>query len=222
MNSEHEKITVDYFSDVLCVWAWIAQPRLEELQAQWGTRIQLRHRFVDVFGNALNKISQKYGAKKGFDLFHAHIVEAASGFKYAKIHPGTWTHSRPSSSLPAHLVLKAAEPVASTEQLEALAFSIRQTFFANGEDISKLDGLLALSGEVGLDEKNIKHSIDSGEAFALLSSDLQAAAAQGVKGSPTWVLNEGRQVLYGNVGYRILNANIEEMLANPHGETSWC
>ena len=55
-----------------------------------------------------------------------------------------------------------------------------------------------------------------------MSTDLRDATDQGVKGSPTWVLNEGRQLLYGNVGYRILNANIEELLKNPGNEASWC
>ena len=29
---------IDYYTDVLCVWAWIAQPRLDELQRQWGKK----------------------------------------------------------------------------------------------------------------------------------------------------------------------------------------
>ncbi len=222
MNNERTKITVDYFSDILCVWAWIAQPRLEELQAQWGSRIRLRHRFVDVFGDARTKITEKYGEQAGFELFHSHIFSAAEDFDDAKIHPDTWTRTRPYSSLPAHLALKAAGRVASTEQLEALALKIRQAFFAEGEDISNLDLLLALARQVELDARAMHRCVISGEALALLSRDLRAATAQGVKGSPTWVLNEGRQVLYGNVGYRILSANIEEMLTNPDGETSWC
>ena len=55
-----------------------------------------------------------------------------------------------------------------------------------------------------------------------LSDDQRRAAELGVRGSPTWVLNSGRQILYGNVGYRILNANIEELLKNPAVEASWC
>lgn len=58
--------------------------------------------------------------------------------------------------------------------------------------------------------------------MASLSRDQQSARDLGVKGSPTWVLNEGRQTLSGNVGYRILNANIEELLKHPGAEASWC
>ena len=44
-----------------------------------------------------------------------------------------------------------------------------------------------------------------------------------IQGSPSFVLNEGRQKLYGNVGYRILEANIHELLrAQPADQASWC
>jgi hypothetical protein len=37
------------------------------------------------------------------------------------------------------------------------------------------------------------------------------------------ILNQGRQKLFGNVGYRIIEANIQELLreANPD-QASWC
>ncbi len=44
----------------------------------------------------------------------------------------------------------------------------------------------------------------------------------GLKGSPSLVMNNGRQVLYGNVGYRIINANVKELLKRPDSEASWC
>jgi len=33
----------------------------------------------------------------------------------------------------------------------------------------------------------------------------------------------GHQLLYGNVGYRLIEANVRELLHNPEaGEASWC
>ena len=49
-------IVIDYFSDVLCVWAWVAQPRLDELEEQWGDKITVNHHFVDIFGDCYRKI----------------------------------------------------------------------------------------------------------------------------------------------------------------------
>ena len=54
-------------------------------------------------------------------------------------------------------------------------------------------------------------------------SDYKDAESLGVKGSPTMILNQGRQKLYGNVGYRIIEANIQELLRDPHpDQASWC
>jgi hypothetical protein len=35
-------------------------------------------------------------------------------------------------------------------------------------------------------------------------------------------MNNGRQILYGNVGYRVLRANAAELLNQPSDEASWC
>ena len=44
-----------------------------------------------------------------------------------------------------------------------------------------------------------------------------------IHGSPSFVLNDGRQTLYGNVGYRVLEANIQELLRAPSADqASWC
>jgi hypothetical protein len=35
-------------------------------------------------------------------------------------------------------------------------------------------------------------------------------------------MDGGRQILYGNVGYRVLHSNIEQLLKHPQDEASWC
>ncbi len=55
------------------------------------------------------------------------------------------------------------------------------------------------------------------------TSDTKDAESLGVKGSPTMILNQGRQKLFGNLGYRIIEANIEELLREPDpDQASWC
>jgi hypothetical protein len=43
-----------------------------------------------------------------------------------------------------------------------------------------------------------------------------------VKVSPTLIFNDDRQRLTGNVGYRIIEANVRELLRAPEREASWC
>jgi hypothetical protein len=44
-----------------------------------------------------------------------------------------------------------------------------------------------------------------------------------MEASPNFVLNEGRQKLHGNIGFRSIEANIQELLRAPRAnEASWC
>lgn len=222
MPKEHQKIVIDYYSDVLCVWAWIAQPRLEQLEAEWGSAILVRHRFVDVFGDAHGKISKQWGEQEGFTRFGKHVRESAAGHEHTQLHADLWRRVRPCTSQQAHLLLKATALVAGAEEGQHLARTLREAFFCQGADIGDLDQLLEIATSCGLPGAALHSALRSGEAMAALSSDQRSAQDLGVRGSPTWVLNDGRQMLYGNVGYRILQANIEELLRQPTGEASWC
>ena len=222
MKAETSAIIIDYYTDMLCVWAWIAQPRLEELHRQWGDQVEVRNRYFDVFGDSYGKIEKQWGARGGFEKFGEHVVTAAGSHQHTRVDPRIWTRVRPRSSTPSHLLLKAVECTAGQAQVEALALRIRHAFFCEGRDISNRSLLLDLAAGEGLDHASLEQALGDGSATAALSRDQRSATEFSVRGSPTWVLNEGRQVLYGNVGYRILAANIEELAKHPRAEASWC
>lgn len=222
MNSISDPIVIDYYTDVLCVWAWIAQPRLDELHDKWGSRVDIRHRYVDIFGDSHGKIERQWGTGDGFEKFAGHVATSVAPFDQLAVHPEIWRKVRPRSSLSAHVVLKAVELVAGTALVEPAARRIRHAFFTEARDISDMSLLLELVLAAGIDARPLQVALRDGSALAALSEDQRSATALGVRGSPTWVLNEGRQVLYGNVGYRILHANIEELAKHPGAEASWC
>ncbi len=79
-----------------------------------------------------------------------------------------------------------------------------------------------IAEKLGLPIDLIQAQIDSGAAYARLSEDFDLVKEHTVTVSPTLIFNEGRQRLNGNVGYRVIEANIRELLNNPPGEQSWC
>ena len=220
--NQHEPIQLEYFTDVLCVWAWIAQPRLKELQKQWSGRIELQYRYIDVFGDCHKKIPTQWGAENGFEKFSEHVCHAASDYEETPVNSEVWRSCRPHSSMQAHLFLKAAEICGGASLAGQYAETIRQAFFVEAKDVGDHTVLTELASQSGIDNGRLQQELNSGAAIAALSADLRRAQEAGVKGSPTWVLNEGRQVLFGNVGYRILHANLEELLKHPQQESSWC
>lgn len=219
---EAQPLIIDYYTDILCVWAWIAQRRIDELERRWGDRIRLRHHCVNVFGDTRAKMSQQWADRGGFDGFAEHVQTSAGSYENAVVHPDLWRVVRPTTSGTPHLMLKAAEIAASSAVMIDLAERIRHAFFAEAADVCRLPALREIADAAGLDLEAIDDALVSGRAMAALLRDYTAAEQQGIRGSPSWVMNDGRQILYGNVGYRILNANVEELLRHPEQEASWC
>jgi predicted DsbA family dithiol-disulfide isomerase len=60
-----QALVIDYYSDVLCVWAWIAQRRIDELNKKFGDKIQFSYYYVDIFGDVATKMETQWAAKGG-------------------------------------------------------------------------------------------------------------------------------------------------------------
>jgi len=219
MNSP---LQVDYYTDILCVWAWIAQRRVDEIEEKWGERVCIRHHCVNVFGDTITRIGKKWSDRGSYAGFAEHVEESAAPYESAPVNPDAWRNVRPYTSAVAHLILKASELTKTPEDARKLAVRLRSSFFIEALDIGKIDVSLDIAGDAGFDKTDLLSAIDSGQAYAALMADYEQAQELRIKGSPSWVLNSGRQILYGNVGYRVLNANIEELAKSPVQEASWC
>ena len=215
-------VIIDYYSDILCVWAWIAQRRIDELNDKLSSKIELRYHYLDVFGDASNKIPQQWGERGGYSGFAKHVVDSAAPYPDAPINPEIWHKVRPKTSANAHLVLKAIERSYGKEKSIELALLIRQAFYIEGQDIAQLKLLFSLLEAADIDCQRINKALHDGSAMAALMADYQQAKVLSLKGSPSYIIDNGRQVLYGNVGYRVLLANIEEHLKQPKEAASWC
>ena len=226
-----EPIRIFYFSDVLCIWAYIAQIRLDELKAKFPTQISVEAHFTPVFGDARRKLEQRWQERGGMAGYNHHVREVAAKFDHLSIHPDLWTKSIPTSSTSCHLLLRAVKlledknlvtGVNGVSPMENLARAFRQAFFTELADISDRKIQLQIAKDLGLPVNKIKAEIESGAAYAELSRDFELTKEHHVTVSPTLIFNEGRQRLNGNVGYRVIEANIRELLANPPNEQSWC
>lgn len=217
-----QPVRIAYFSDILCVWAYIAQRRVDELKQQFGVEIRIENHFCSVFGDTVAKIETGWADRAGYEGFNRHLKEVAGQFPEIELHAGLWIDVRPASSLGAHAFLKAIE-IAVPSRFDEMAWALRRAFFHDGRDIADWQVQCDVVSELGLDPDGPGKAMHSGEAFARLAADYREAERLNIQGSPSFVLNEGRQKLYGNVGYRVLEANVRELLRSPMaGEASWC
>ncbi len=229
------KIKISYYSDVLCIWAYASQRRLNELAKKFGSDISIHAHFCSIFPDAWGKIEKNWKDKGGFEGFNSHISEAAKTFTHVQVHDRLWLETKPRTSESAHLFLKAIEIIeqeTTPDQQEKpylervttqAAWEIRHEFFANGRDISNWRVLSEIASRFGVEYAHVEEKIYNSQAVAQLANDYILSREHAVEGSPTFIMNDGRQKLFGNVGYRLLEANVQELLRSPSNqEASWC
>ena len=220
-------VKIDYYSDILCVWAYIGHVRTYELQQQFPNQLECLWHYLPVFGDVPSKLQNQWQERGGAAGYASHVREVVDRFDHVKLNDACWRTVQPASSAPAHLWLAAARlaeiagdvPAKSEEKL---AWALRTAFFEHAFDIAQQSKLIEVASNVGLDSAMLLDRITDVTAYAVLCQDTQKARDTNIRISPTYVFNEDRQLLTGNVGYRIIEANIKELLEQPQKQQSWC
>lgn len=220
-------VKISYFTDALCVWAYVSQIRMDELKANFKDAVEIECRYFHVFGNVSSKMDTAWKQRGGLSAYRQHVREVVEKFGHVELHERTWQADVPKSSMPAHLWLCAIRDVQTAARCapgssDRAAWAFRDAFFRHGRDISQAKVLLEIVESIGLPAAEIRDAVATGAAYAALADDLELARAQSIAASPTLLFNEGRQRLTGNVGYRIIEANIRELLETSPGQLSWC
>lgn len=216
-------IPITHFSDALCIWAYISQVRVAELRSNFADEVSFDYRYFNVFGDVPTKMATQWHAKGGLEGYAKHVSEVAERFEHVRINDHLWTNNTPQSSLPAHLVLCGARvTIDDPVRVLSLDQEIRRSFFEDAADISRTAVLLEICAGEGIERAAIENALQNGRAHAALATDMKQAQELGIRSSPTLTFNEGRQTLTGNVGYRVIEANIRELIRNPADQRSWC
>ena len=221
------QIRITHYSDILCVWAYVSQIRINELIDNFGKNVELEFLFFTVFGNTVGKIDKQWESKGGRIAYSKHVQEVVRQFGHLPVHSDIWVKDAPFSSLPCHLYLCAAQLAEANGEVECgtfteIAWQMRKSFFSEAKDISNVTIIRKIIEEEGLPLSEFELNITNGKAYAALSEHMQRALDGHVRASPTLTFNEDRQRLTGNVGYRIIEANVRELLERPETQQTWC
>jgi predicted DsbA family dithiol-disulfide isomerase len=222
-----EPIRITHFSDTLCVWAYVSQVRIDELLRNFAGSVELEYRYLQVFGNVPKKMEASWKDRGGVQGYNEHVRAVGAKFGHVALDPRVWVRTAPKSSMPSHLFLCAVRLLESDGRLppgalSRAAWAVREAFFKEGVDVAQRETLLGIAEKIELPVAGIEKILDTGSAHAALCGDLDLARTHSIQASPTLLFNEGRQRLTGNVGYRIIEANIRELLEGAPGQLSWC
>ncbi|MEM1426646.1 MAG: DsbA family protein, partial [Cyanobacteria bacterium P01_H01_bin.130] len=108
------------------------------------------------------------------------------------------------------------------QPVEKAIAACRTAFFKEARNISDRQVQFEIAEALGFPIGAIEQRIKNGAAYAALERDANLVRDYAVNVSPTMIFNEGRQRLNGNVGYRVIEANIRELIYSPPMEASWC
>lgn len=236
MAKTPDVIQIDYFSDLLCVWAYIAQIRVDELLNKYAAKVNINYHFMPVFGCIDKRIGEGWKDKGGFEGYSKHVLEVSKDFEHIEVHPQIWLENVPMSSASCHHFLSSIkllemkgmvsgerqDAYGGKTRFEEIMWRMRLAFFKELKDVGELEVQIEIAEHLDLPVQSIIDTMESGEAMARMCCDHELKDQYKIEGSPTYILNNGRQKLYGNVGYKIIDANIHEILNRKEDQLSWC
>ena len=219
-------LTIACYSDILCVWAYGLQPRVDALHQEFGKAIRMDHHFIAIFGNTDDKVVGGWEKQGGPAAYGAHVRGVAERLGGVEVHPEIWVRNRPATSLTPHLVLEAIRLLRDRGELDGVcgddfggrclveeaAWQLRLAFFRDLRDVGRMDVVESVVAEVGVPLASVRDAIASGRALAALCKDIEARSDQRIQGSPTFILDGGRQKLYGTLSTAVLSANVRALL----------
>ena len=193
-----DALKVDIWSDVACPWCYIGKRKFEEGASRSGVPVEVEyHSFelspdtpVDYAGSTAAFLSERKGAPlRDVQQMLAEVtaVAAALGLHYDF---DTVVHT---NTVLAHELLHLAK--AEGRQVETAEVLFR-AYFEQGRNLGRVDDLVDLAAEAGLDPAAARAALESHEYLDAVHADQAQAVAYGIQGVPFFVL-DGRYAVAG-------------------------
>lgn len=191
-----EAIKIDVWSDIACPWCYIGKRNLETgLAATSGDEDAPRvevvyHSFelspdtpVDFEGDISDFLAQHKGiSREQAAQMHEHVtgIAANAGLEYR------FDLLQHTNTVKAHELLHFAK--AHGRQHE-VAERLMSAYFTEGRHVGRIDDLVTLAVEAGLDGDAARASLESAEYLDDVRADQAQAVAYGIQGVPFFVID---------------------------------
>jgi predicted DsbA family dithiol-disulfide isomerase len=220
-------IEFSYWSDPLCIWALVAQAKLDRVLLELGAHLAVDYRVVPVFGSIHWRFTEGPWAKEGIDGRVAATRRIAERGGRGDVTGECWRKAAPASSWAPAAAIKAVFSMEARDETPAGSGAryqrvLRERFFVNEENIARRDVQLSAAEAEGVARGPIERQLDDGSALAAVWEDHNEKERLRIQGSPTYVFDGGRAMLYGNFDYGILRSTIEELVQGSHPGRSAC
>ena len=185
-------IHVDVWSDIVCPWCYIGKRKFEDGLAAFDGAEDVTvtyHSFelapdtpVDFEGSSADFLAGHKGMPlEQVEQMHRQVTAIAKdvGLNY------DFDSVRQTKTLLAHQALHFAKE--HGKQLE-LVERLFQAHFEEGQHVGKVEQLVSLGAEVGLDAEELRTALEDARYAEAVSADLAQARAYGIQGVPFYVI----------------------------------
>jgi putative protein-disulfide isomerase len=197
--SEKTLVEIIEFTDPVCTWCWGSEPLLRKLETRFQGQVTIKYimgglvRDITEFYDSYNDIggdaegSNKQIAKHWVEASQRHGMPVKSeGFKL-------FTTENP-STYPQNIAYKAAE-MEDVVLANRFLRRMREASAAESRQTNKLEVLIELATEVGLDVTKFIERFSDGSAENAFKDDLYTVSSYGVRGFPTFLMRYGEKEL---------------------------
>ncbi len=196
-------INVDVWSDIACPWCYIGKRNLESGIAALreddnAPRVNVTfHSYelapdtpVDFAGTEVDFLAGHKGMPRDqVEQMLTHVTSVAkdAGLEYR------FDHLQHTNTVKAHELLHFAHEQGAQPQLTE---RLMAAYFTEGRHLGRIDELVTLAGEAGLDEAAARQALESGRYLDAVRADQAQAQAYRIQGVPFFVI-DGRYAMSG-------------------------
>ena len=187
-------IKIDIWSDIACPWCYIGKRHLEAGIAALGDDapdVEIEyHSFelspdtpVDFHGDEVDFLAGHKGMPREQVeqmLTHVTNVAAGAGLEYR------FDLLQHTNTVKAHELLHFAKAKGMQHEMEERLMS---AYFTEGRHVGRVDDLVTLAAEVGLDADEARSALESAEYLDAVRADQAQARAYGINGVPFFVID---------------------------------
>jgi len=185
---------IDVYSDMVCPWCRIGKKNMNDAIGEWseqtGQPVEVAYHAYQLdptlppdglpFDSVMEK---KMGGAERLRPMLQRVTDAGAAvgvtFKFDEV-------KRMPNTVLAHRITALLPQEDEATWIEA----VFRAYFEDGKDIAKLDVLLDIAKELGLDADEAKRLLDAGEGLDAVEKDQQAAKAIGISGVPFFIIND--------------------------------
>lgn len=191
-----DAIKIDVWSDIACPWCYIGKRNLEKGLAETAADADAPvvdvtfHSFelspdtpVDFDGDEVDFLVQHKGmtrerVQEMLGQVTGVAADAGLAYRFDLLH-----HT---NTVKAHELLHFAK---AHGRQDAMAERLMSAYFTEGRHVGRIDDLVALAAEVGLDADDARAALDSDRHLADVRADQAQAQAYGIQGVPFFVID---------------------------------